>query len=112
MYILNLKSRGMQGQIMKCFFILFFLFLAKIGFAEVRANAMEYFSSEAPERLLEHEGEIQLLTWNILGLPNDQVAVRPWEERVDGIAERILSIDADVVILQECFEPGLSLGLK
>lgn len=96
---------------MKHFFIILF-FVARVGFAEVRANAMEYFSSKAPERLLEQEAEIQLLTWNILGLPNEQVAVRPWEERIDRIAERILSIDAEIVLLQECFEPGLSLGLK
>jgi endonuclease/exonuclease/phosphatase family metal-dependent hydrolase len=74
-------------------------------------QGMDYFRSSAPERLLGQDGEIRLVTWNILGLPNDQVAVRPWEERIDGIAQTLLTIDAEVVILQECFEPQLSMGL-
>lgn len=73
--------------------------------------SMEYFQGEGEELLLGKEGKIQLLTWNILGLPNHLVAVRPWEERIDGIAALILSSDADVVILQECFEKELSVGL-
>jgi endonuclease/exonuclease/phosphatase family metal-dependent hydrolase len=76
------------------------------------AEALQYYLSQAKEQHVGRDAEISLLTWNILGLPNDQVAVRPWEERIDGIAERILSINADVVILQECFVPDLSLGLQ
>lgn len=91
---------------------IFLLVLFLIGKIDLHANAIEYFVSDASERLIEEETDIRLLTWNILGLPNDQVAVRPWEERIDGIAEKILSIDADVVILQECFEKDLSLGLR
>ena len=72
---------------------------------------MQYFPGNASEVLISEKQDIKLLTWNILGLPNDQVAVRPWEERIDAIAEKILSIDADAVILQECFEKNLSLGL-
>ncbi len=75
-------------------------------------NGMEYFRSSAEERIASKETDIKLLTWNILGLPNSQVAIRPWEKRIEGIAEKIQSIDADVVILQECFEPKLSIGLR
>ena len=92
----------------KHIFITYLFFVGTLGWS---ANAIDYFPSAAQERLLEQESEARLLTWNILGLPNDQVAVRPWEERIDGIAEKILNIDADVVILQECFEKDLSLGL-
>jgi len=53
-----------------------------------------------------------LLTWNIYGLPNELVALQPWEERIDRIADTILQANADVVLLQECFMPALSLGLR
>lgn len=72
--------------------------------------SFDYFRGDGKEHYAEN-GTIRLLTWNILGLRNDMVAVRPWEERLDGMAELILSSDADVVILQECFEKGLSKGL-
>ena len=86
--------------------IFFFLCACSNFFA-----SMQYFPGNASEVLISEKQDIKLLTWNILGLSNDQVAVRPWEERIDAIAEKILSIDADAVILQECFEKNLSLGL-
>ncbi len=94
---------------MMSYFVILFLCISQLVFG---SSAMEYFASDATERFVEEEAEITLLNWNILGLPNDQVAVRPWEERVDAIAEKILLIDADLVILQECFEPQLSLALR
>ena len=72
--------------------------------------SMEHFPGTAKESLIPRT-HFSLLTWNILGLPNDQVPIRPWQERIDGIANLILGTDADVVILQECFEKALSLSL-
>lgn len=84
---------------------LFFICALSSSFA-----SFDYFPGNGKEHHAEN-GTIRLLTWNILGLRNDMVAVRPWEERIDGMAELILSSGADVVILQECFEKGLSKGL-
>jgi endonuclease/exonuclease/phosphatase family metal-dependent hydrolase len=82
-----------------------------LAFSLVSAASAEikYFKGEGKESPV--EGSIRLLTWNLLGLPNERVAVRPWQDRVEGIADKIADEDADVVVLQESFEPGLSLGL-
>lgn len=90
-------------QMMKSFLFLFCLITPLFA-------TFDYFGSKAKEHYAEN-GHLRLLTWNILGLRNDMVAIRPWEERIDGIAELILDSGADVVILQECFEKGLSKGL-
>lgn len=71
--------------------------------------AMQYYPGEGKET--ESSKEATLMTWNIYGLPNPLVAIRPWEERIDGIANTILQEKGDIVVLEECLEPGLSLGL-
>lgn len=84
--------------------------ISSIAPAEQPFFSPEWFTGEAEEILLENESEIDLLTWNVLGLPNED-DIRPWEDRIDGIAETILEAGAEVVVLQECFEKELSLGL-
>jgi len=66
---------------------------------------------DGKEKLLGEEGFISLLTWNVYGLPNDLVSVSSWEKRVDQIARKIIACNADIVLLQECFEEGLSKAL-
>jgi endonuclease/exonuclease/phosphatase family metal-dependent hydrolase len=63
-------------------------------------------------QLWTEEKTATILTWNIYGLPNELVALEPWEDRIDRIASTILQANADVVLLQECFMPALSLGLQ
>jgi exonuclease III len=87
------------------------VFSALFFLSQLCAADFDYYPGKGKETHLDKEGKIKILTWNILGLPNERVSIHPWEERIDGIAKTILSSNADVVILQECFEKDLSLGL-
>jgi hypothetical protein len=73
--------------------------------------AMQFFPGDAQEIGPDETNTATLMTWNIYGLPNKLVAIRPWEDRIDGIANTILQEKGDIVVLEECFERGLSLGL-
>lgn len=75
------------------------------------SGSMEYFKGDGEELKIEQAGEIQLLTWNILGLPAQYCATRPWEERIDGMVDLIRSENPDLLLLQESFEKGLSEAL-
>lgn len=77
-------------------------------FTSTLPASMEYFKGEGEELKIEKEAEIKLLTWNILGLPADYCATRPWEERIEGIAALIRAENPDLLFLQECFDPKLS----
>src|SRR5688572_408977 len=84
----------------------FFLLFASSLFA-----SMQFFPGDREAAIVEAGSNVSLITWNIYGLPNDLVAIRPWEERINGIANTILQANATIVVLEECFETGLSLGL-
>jgi exonuclease III len=72
-------------------------------------GSMQFFTGNGKE--MGAQETATLLTWNVYGLPNKLVAIRPWEDRIDGIANTILQEKADIVVLEECFERDLSLGL-
>lgn len=88
--------------------------MIRLGFLLVTATLfadMQFFAGDSEAMIVESGQDVSLMTWNVYGLPNNLVLMRSWEERIDGIAETIIQANADVVVLQECFEIGLNLGL-
>ena len=74
-----------------------FLAMTSAAFA-----AMQFFPGDGKE--LGTQNTATLMTWNVYGLPNKLVYIRPWEERIDGIANAILQEKGDIGVLEECFE--------
>lgn len=72
---------------------------------------MVYLQGEGPERLIDGEEKIGLMTWNLLGLPPLIADVPSWRDRIEKISEHIQKTDADVVIFQECYLKGLAMGI-
>lgn len=77
----------------------------------IDANIFVYMEGEAEEIDLDNRRSISLVTWNVLGLPDFAVATRPWNERIDGIVEMLIETDADLIVLQEVFEPEFAKSL-
>lgn len=84
------------------------LLLLLIGSLPLWAEPQYFSSAVLQDDPLE---QIKLMTWNILGLPNDQVATRSWQARLPGIVASIVDANPDLVVLQEVFEPQLSESL-
>lgn len=73
-------------------------------------EGMGYVKGAIAEKYVGDDGAIELLSWNVLGLPNED-EVLPIEARIDGMARTIIEANAHLVALQECFDPKLSNGL-
>ncbi len=77
-------------------------------------NAYSYAQGNAPEKKFTNSATV--LTWNICGMAGG--LSRPfggmleWSKRIDGIAQKILKEDADVVCLQEVLDAELAEQLK
>ncbi len=86
--------------------------LRGIGFAFQR-NHYTHIQGTAPEKRL--NGEAKILTWNICGIGGgmhyDHGGVIDWRSRVDGIVEKILKEDPDVLTLQEIYDTALAEAL-
>ncbi|MCB1117079.1 MAG: endonuclease/exonuclease/phosphatase family protein [Chlamydiia bacterium] len=77
----------------------------------IDANPFVHLTGMAPDLEITDQKELSIVTWNVLGLPDFLVATKPWKDRVDGMAKLLLEIDADLIILQEVFEPELAKSL-
>lgn len=77
----------------------------------IDANTFVHLDGTAPELQITDQKELSIVTWNVLGLPDFLVGAKPWKERVDGMAKLLLEIDADLIVLQEVFEPELAKSL-
>lgn len=65
----------------------------------------EFLKGNASDKV--YEDQLSVLNLNVCFLPGNHTyffgGMTPWQERIDGIAEKIKSVDADVVCLQEVF---------
>ncbi|MBS0615846.1 MAG: endonuclease/exonuclease/phosphatase family protein [Verrucomicrobia bacterium] len=77
-------------------------------------KAFSYAQSQAKEKTF--NGSATILTWNICGMAGG--LSRPfggmveWSKRIDGITDKVLKTDADVVCLQEVLDAELDIQLR
>lgn len=89
------------------------ILVRRIGLA-IQKSCYSYAKGNAPEKKFMKSATF--LTWNVCGMPAG--LSRPfggmveWSKRVDGIANCILSSEADVVCLQEVLDTALGERLK
>lgn len=79
-------------------------------------QSFTYLRSDRGEKAApEANRSFTLLNLNVCFLPGSLPllygGVKPWAERLDSVANRILSLDADIVCLQEVFERKAALEL-
>jgi endonuclease/exonuclease/phosphatase family metal-dependent hydrolase len=83
-----------------------------MGFA-LQKDGYTHVRGAAPEKCLTKEARV--MNWNLCGigagLHFDHGGVIDWRSRLDGIVEKILQGDADVVVLQEVYDTALAEAL-
>lgn len=87
--------------------------LRAIGFALQKDN-YTHVRGSAPEKALVN-GEAKIMTWNVCGIGGgmnyDHGGVVDFRLRLDGIVEKILTEDPDVLVLQEIYDTALAEAL-
>jgi endonuclease/exonuclease/phosphatase family metal-dependent hydrolase len=82
------------------------------GFA-LQQNNYTHVKGKAPE--IELKGQAKIMTWNLCGIGGgmhyDHGGVISWEERIDGIVDKIKEADPDVLILQEIYDTAFAEAL-
>ena len=86
--------------------------LRGVGFALQKHN-YTHVRGTAPETIV--KGALKVATWNVCGVSGgmhyDHGGVVHWRQRLDGILEKIRSVDADVLVLQEIYDTALAEAL-
>lgn len=76
--------------------------------AEYPMDAFEYRAGSGKEKQ-SSDGSFTILNLNVCGfagiLPMLYGGPTPWKERIDSLSQRIEAVDADVICLQELFDP-------
>ena len=75
-----------------------------------------YVKGEAPEKLLDQENpQVKTMFWNVCGIgggmPKDHGGVDNWNVRLDGLVQKILAENPDVLVLEEIYDAALGEAL-
>jgi len=88
--------------------------LRAIGFALQKDN-YSHWSGSLPEKSIAN-GNVKVMTWNVCGVGGgmhyDHGGVNDWRLRLDGMVDKIIAEDPDVLVLQEIYDTALAEALK